>query len=102
MKYFVILSQGAYSDYSPEYFMGDVEITNKEFQLKGLEIGDRLTLLNPDERYENVETWFKEMKQWLSSKGYAPLPSRIPEINVAYSDIPTSKERSLIKEDIGG
>lgn len=40
MKYFVILSEGAYSEYSPEYWMGDIEITQEEFDKKGKEIGD--------------------------------------------------------------
>ena len=42
MKYFVILSEGEYSDYSPVYFMGEVEITQKELDKKGEEVGDSL------------------------------------------------------------
>jgi len=117
-KYFVILSSGAYSDYSPNYYMGEVEITDKEFDRKGIEVGDKLIeeyLLLPErpstskwsweenktERYdEKGEVIYppgdaefeKIMEKWLlEEKGYEKLPEDIPEINCAYSDIPNSK-----------
>jgi len=42
MKHYLILSEGAYSDYSPIYFSGSKEITQKEFDKKGEEVGDKL------------------------------------------------------------
>lgn len=41
-KYYLILSEGAYSDYSPTYYSGNTEITQEEFDKKGKEIGDFL------------------------------------------------------------
>lgn len=111
-KYFVILSYGAYSDYEPIYFMGDIPITQKELDRKGKEIGDYLIAEyeslpeRPDDRegvekYDpatnktifspSFEEWFSLMKKWLlKEKGYEKLPSDIPEINVYY-DIPHSQ-----------
>lgn len=40
MKYYAILSQGCYSDYSPTYYIGDYHLTDDEFQKKGKEFGD--------------------------------------------------------------
>lgn len=42
MKYYLILSEGAYSDYSPEYFIGEKEVTKEVFEAKGREVGDRV------------------------------------------------------------
>jgi hypothetical protein len=39
-KYYLILSEGAYSDYTPTYFVGDEEITEEEFTKVGKQIGD--------------------------------------------------------------
>ena len=114
-KHFVILSNGAYSDYSPIYFMGDIPITQEELDRKGREIGDYLiaqyealperptTAFWDDrkmEKYDPVtnetiyslsyEEWFPLMKKWLLEEmGYEELPSDIPEINIHY-DIPHS------------
>lgn len=41
-QYYLILSEGAYSDYSPIYYVGDKEITYNEFLKKGKEIGDEV------------------------------------------------------------
>lgn len=41
---FVILSSGAYSDYSPNYYVGRDEITQEELDKKGVEIGDLLLI----------------------------------------------------------
>lgn len=40
MKHYLILSEGAYSDYTPTYYVGDREITQEEFNKKGQEMGD--------------------------------------------------------------
>lgn len=40
MNYYLILSQGCYSDYSPRYFVGSVEVTQEEYDKKGREVGD--------------------------------------------------------------
>ena len=66
----------------------------------------------PTEKY-NLETgktvrspfsddnkWFTRMKTWIASQGFSPLPEDIPEINIAYSDYPTSNgERSDYSKD---
>lgn len=92
-KYFVILSQGEYSDYSPIYYMGDVKITKKEMDFEGKKIGD--SLIDAPETGEEVyrprfDKWFPLMEEWILGKGYERLPDDIPEINVCYSDIPTN------------
>jgi len=117
MKYFVILSEGSYSDYSPTYFMGDIKITQKELDKRGKEIGDIVLewykklperveengyKLNDNgmEKY-NTETketiyssdmeekWTTRMKIWLKvDKKYKELSDNIPEININYDDIP--------------
>jgi hypothetical protein len=51
MKYYLILSEGAYSDYSPTYYVGDKEITYSEFKKKGEEIGDLLL-----SKFDNLPT----------------------------------------------
>ena len=119
--YYVILSEGSYSDYSPTYFVGEIEITDKEFQAKGEEVGDKLIAefesfpqrsdtsgyswdKNEMERYnpetdetifssEFAEKWHNQMTEWLHSKGYTELPTHIPEINVSYSEIPNSQNK---------
>ena len=114
MKYFIILSEGAYSDYSPDYYMGEIEITQGELNDKAMEIGTKLEDWRKslplrevtdwsgnlcDEPYDpktgegiyswSLKTkWFIKMREWLFSKGYQELPSNIPEINVYY-DIPS-------------
>jgi hypothetical protein len=119
MKYFVKLSTGEYSDYSPNYYMGETKITQEELDAKGIEVGDMLIAeymalperkylgdmswkLNDIERY-NPETgktvyppgdtqWQPIMEKWLKEKGYEELDEgEIPEINVSYSDLPNSK-----------
>jgi len=118
--FYVILSQGAYSDYSPIYFVGEIEITQEELESKGREEGDKLyewlgSLPKRDryvrwlertesETYDPVtnqavysfqlaEKWFKIMTEWLESRGFKQLPPPIPELNVAYSDLPTNSKR---------
>lgn len=117
-KHFVILSEGEYSDYTPTYYIGDVEITQEEFDKKALELGDKLIEqyeLLPDRPYipkYNFETqtsekynpetnervrrpwgsdFIKVMEKWLiEEKGYEKLPTEIAEIRCEY-DFPTSK-----------
>jgi hypothetical protein len=120
-NYFEKLSTGEYSDYSPNYYMGDVKITQKELDEKGIEVGDKLIaeyMLLPErpytsqfnfssdigrmERYDKKtgETiyapgdseWKPIMEKWLLEMGYEELDEdEIPEINVSYSDLPNSK-----------
>jgi len=122
MKYFVILSTGAYSDYSPTYYIGDEEITEKEFKDKGRELGDYL--LNkynelPEREHKKVadwddqkierynpetgktimrpsnDEWFILMDEWLTvQKEYKTLPNNIPEIN-CYYDFPNSNREEI-------
>lgn len=40
MQHFVILSQGAYSDYSPTYYMGPNPLSKEELDELGKKIGD--------------------------------------------------------------
>jgi len=40
MKHFAILSKGCYSDYSPDYYIGDYPLTQAEFTKKAKEVGD--------------------------------------------------------------
>lgn len=118
MKYFIILSAGAYSDYEKTYYMGDREITEEELYKKGEQVGDLLLkeyneypariiknswgddvkeLYNP----ENNETvnipyytdWIKLMEEWLKKEGYTKLPTDVPEIN-CYYDFPTSNNKA--------
>ena len=114
-KYFVILSEGAYSDYSPDYYIGYIEITQEELSEKGKEVGrflmEQYNLL-PERKSTSVYEWDKDkmekydvntdktifvpsdrdwqpiMEQWLFEKGYEKLPDNIPEINIYY-DLPT-------------
>lgn len=44
MNYYVILSEGAYSDYSPQYFVGEREITKEELDARGAIVGDAVIL----------------------------------------------------------
>ena len=91
MNNYVILSEGAYSDYDPKYFCGREPITQAELDMKGREIGDALhaTKQEDQDSYDLRELWFEKMRAWLSTKGYEELPKEIPEINVYY-DIPVS------------
>ena len=123
MNYYIILSEGEYSDYSPQYFVGSREITREELDKKGIEVGDSLfewfdslpkrthvpckwkcwSGCPQEESYgedgervyshELAEKWFEQMKVWVKERGFEPLPEQIPEINVAYSDIPNSNSR---------
>jgi len=116
-NYFVILSQGEYSDYCPEYFMGDREITEEELNKKGREVGDYLISEyeklpqrkdtsgyswneGKTERYDaktgkvvyspGFKHWYPIMEKWLLEEmGFEKLPGGIPEVNVAYSELPT-------------
>jgi len=114
-KYFVVLSQGAYSDYSPDYYIGDEPITQKELDVKGAEVGDFIISefeklperpFSGEYNYSNetvekydpktnkrmwqpgFSEWQPLMENWLKEKGYKKLPTSLPEINVSYSDIP--------------
>lgn len=111
-NYFVILSEGAYSDYSPRYFIGNRKITKEELYKKGEEIGDILELWKENlpfatkigyEQYKYDikedrivfncdDKWFSEMVKWLDGEGFKDLPDDIPEINIYY-DMPTSKNK---------
>ena len=115
MKYYLILSSGAYSDYSPIYFVGEKEITQDELQQKAYEIGNKMWewFENLPEK-ESVSSWdghtfmskydpenpnkyisngpdddefIEKMTEWLSIQGYEPIPRGLPEINVYY-DVP--------------
>lgn len=117
MKYFIILSSGAYSDYDTTYYMGDREMSKKELYKKGEEIGDLLlkeynkypkrTVKNywgkdVEEAYnpENNEAvyepdniqWAKLMEKWLKEEGFIEVSSDVPEIN-CYYDFPTSNNK---------
>ncbi len=41
-KYYAVLSQGCYSDYSPEYYIGEYPLTQEEFEKKAKEVGDAI------------------------------------------------------------
>jgi hypothetical protein len=110
MKNYIILSSGAYSDYSPTYFFGDREITQDELQQKAYEIGDKMwaeweALPERDgefgrHKYDPLTTkyagihpdgneFIEKMAKWLEAEGYEPVPTGLPEINVYY-DVPRS------------
>lgn len=116
MKYFVILSQGAYSDYDPEYYYGDREITQEELNKKSIEVGDsfmkeylgfperestsKWAITGDKEKYNpktgevvyqpSESEYLEIMGKWLENEmGYEKVGDS-PEINVYY-DIPTSK-----------
>lgn len=118
MKYFVILSQGAYSDYCPNYYYGDNEITKEQFNKKGEEVGDKLIeeyLSLPErkdtsgrywndgekERFNpitnktvykpNSRIFIEIMEKWLIEEMNYKKVEECPEINCCY-DIPTSKK----------
>ena len=119
-EHYVILSNGEYSDYSPTYFRGEREITQNELDEQGVRIGDECmdwyenlperTILDwrgePErvrhdpETDENIwshdlsDQWFARMKNWIIAQGYEQFPEDIPEINVSYSDIPTSQNKN--------
>ncbi len=117
-KYYLILSEGAYSDYSPTYYVGDKLITQEEFDVKGREVGDEVeswfatlpekefkdwrgelatSKYDPatDEKlnsYSLASIWNDKMATWIKEQGFVELPENIPEINVSYSEIPTSRD----------
>ena len=113
-NHYVILSVGAYSDYSPQYFVGETEITQEELTKKSLEIGDEMWKVweelpekerrdwrgemvmgkydpeNPKKYMGNSprnEDFIEKMTEWLYSIGYTEIPNGLPEINVYY-DVP--------------
>lgn len=113
MNNFVILSVGAYSDYSPDYYVGDEQITQEKMDFKAREIGDKLIKEYnelPTREIKNREPWdyrknekfnpetnktvyepsqydfIKVFEEWLLEKGYKKLEN-IPEVNVYY-DLP--------------
>ena len=57
--HFVILSSGAYSDYSPEYFVGEYPLTQEEFDKKGRDLGDEIIAEFEalPEREHKCDTW---------------------------------------------
>ncbi len=119
-KYFVILSVGAYSNYSPYYYYGDNEITKEQLDKKGEEVGDKLMeeyLSLPERKETSGFTWKENeterynpntketvypprdmefieiMEKWLLEEmNYEKVDDDCPEINVYY-DIPTSKSK---------
>lgn len=109
--YYVILSSGAYSDYSPVYFVGPTKVTQEELKTKSLEIGDAMWAYFESLPERNGEfgshrydpetndyvgicpdegEFIEKMSEWLYSIGYQKLPSDIPEINVYY-DVPRTE-----------
>lgn len=115
-QHYVILSSGAYSDYSPIYFVGDKEITQEQLKNKSEEIGTQMwnewiaiptrrqkSYWNDteiDKKYDpenpkryisdsgpDEDEFMEEMKEWLKTEGFEELPLNIPEINVYY-DVP--------------
>ena len=116
---YLILSSGAYSDYSPTYFAGEKEITQAELTAKSLEISDKqwsewealpeieainwknkpiMTKYNPDQPKIYVSdngpdsgVFIEKMSEWLKTEGYEPVPNGLPEINVYY-DLPSTKK----------
>ena len=120
---YVILSEGEYSDYCPNYYVGSRNITQEALHNKGKEVGDSFygwfavlpkrihmcknhfcyTWCPKEETYDpetgNLEysgnlskKWFDIMEKWLLQSGFEKLPKNIPEINVAYSTIPSNHE----------
>ena len=111
MKYYVILSTGSYSDYDPQYFVGEKrEITQEELDEAGRRVGDEiydwydklpkrkstdgLVKYDPDTEkrvyeYSSLKKiWFSKMKIWLEDNGFEQAPENIPEININF-DLPT-------------
>lgn len=70
MKHYLILSEGAYSDYSPIYFVGDREITQSEFNQKGREIGDSVI-----KEWEALPTRPHVCEEWCFHG--APIPPKL-------------------------
>lgn len=118
MKHFVILSSGAYSSYSPIYFMSDNLLTKEELDKKGIEVGDKLfeefdknperptkstwesnkgrlekySIMNGETLYPpNGDEFIEIMEKWLvEEKGFKKIPNDLPEINVSYGELPNS------------
>lgn len=72
---FVNLSSGAYSDYDATYYIGNVEITQKELDKKGTEIGDILLAEwngLPEKKHEHVAHWgdYPTCKEWNERWGH--------------------------------
>lgn len=119
-KHFVCLSDGAYSDYTPEYWFGDREIGQEEFDEKAREFGDianewyfglptkgfysdwreKIVLERVDENGTRVSEedacalWKMAMRKWLEDEGFQKLELEdTPEINVSYSDYPCNPRK---------
>lgn len=110
MKYFVILSSGAYSDYKATWYMGDKKITQEEIDKKGVELGDAIVewyeLLPEKENergrkckydgdmdiwpYKLEYIWRSRMEEWLKNQGYQEIQSSA-EVNIDY-DLPTNRD----------
>jgi len=122
---YIILSEGAYSDYSPTYYVGERLITQEEMDKKSIEIGDKLyaefdalptrkhepcfngehfSYCKPMEKYypdtgeraysgDLAPKFFKQMAEWLKEQGYLEISEPTAEINISYSEIPTSKDK---------
>lgn len=114
---YVILSSGAYSDYDPNYYVGEKEVTQAELTAKSLEIGDEMWAwfealpekegknwkgepvmekYDPSDLEKYIsssgpigEDFTKKMEEWLFSEGYTKVPDGLPEVNVYY-DVPRS------------
>lgn len=118
-QFYVILSDGAYSDYQKTYYAGPRKITNEEFRNKGEEIGDvvieeflalptRQDVCDTEERYNpekpdkwisqepDTSIWKERMIQWLESEGFEEVEEGdAPEINLYY-DVPCSKAYEIL------
>lgn len=119
-RYYVILSEGSYSYYSPTYFVGSLPISKEELEFEAKRLGDELydwldsLPIRPskskwasegEKEVYDPTTWetfyssqlaerfMKQMTTWVKERGFEELPEEIPEINVAYSDLPTNRER---------
>ncbi len=88
-EFYLKLSEGEYSSYSPDYYVGNNEITQKELDEKGKTVGDEVIKEYKDvDSYEWSGKWKLKMDKWLEERGYIKLPDDLPEINVCYSEIP--------------
>jgi hypothetical protein len=90
---YLILSVGAYSDYSPTYFVGGKKITQKELTNKAEEIGTKMWnewILDKKPEYScgpDEDEFIEKLTEWIVHEGYKPIPTNIPEVNVYY-DVP--------------
>ena len=114
-KHYVILSSGAYSDYSPIYFIGERKVTQEELNQKSLDIGDfmwkkfnelperkgedyygrpKMIKYNPEKPDVYIggspsdDEFIEKMSTWLICEGFEMIPTTgVPEINIYY-DVP--------------